>query len=85
MTDPDDAAGQTYITRFRVPRVMWEAYGRVAERIGVTRSADLLDHIRDVINAHGDEQDLADLARADRELSERRARKGGRPPKSGQQ
>jgi hypothetical protein len=31
------------------------------------------------IRAHGDEQDRADLEAAEKELAERRARKGGRP------
>lgn len=69
----------THHTRFRIPRVMWEAYGRVTDRLGTTRSARLLDHVRADIKAHGDERDLADLAAAEEELAERRSRKGGRP------
>lgn len=69
----------THHTRFRIPRRMWDAYGRVTERDDTTRSADLLDHVRTVIKAHGTEQDLADLEAAEQELAERRARKGGRP------
>lgn len=47
----------------------------VAERLESNRTALLLEHIRE----HGDAQDLADLDQAERELEERRARKGGRP------
>ena len=63
----------------RVPDGMWDAYGRVCGRLGVDRTADLLDHVRDRIREHGDEQDLADLEAAETELAERRSRKGGRP------
>ena len=60
---------------------MWAAYGRVCARLGRDRTEDLLAHIRRQIKRHGDETDLADLAAAEAELRERRARKGGRPPK----
>ncbi|GAA2875473.1 hypothetical protein GCM10010517_36380 [Streptosporangium fragile] len=75
-----EGAGHTHHTRFRIPRVMWDAYGRVTARLDTTRTARLLDHIRADIREHGDEQDLKDLAEAEAELSERRSRKGGRPP-----
>ncbi|MGH3587085.1 MAG: hypothetical protein ACRDQ0_12255 [Pseudonocardia sp.] len=78
--DTTDAAGQTYITRFRIPRPMWDAFGRVSARLNSNRTARLLEHIRADIEADEDDQDRADLARADAELSERRSRKGGRPP-----
>lgn len=75
MTDP--AKDHTFSTKFRIPRRMWEAYGRVlGDR---DRTADLLDHVRAVIKERGGEQDLADLAAAEDELAARRARKGGRP------
>ena len=61
---------------------MWRAYGRVYERLGVDRTADLLGHMRRQIEQHGDDDDRADPAEADRELAERRARKGGRPRKA---
>jgi hypothetical protein len=61
---------------------MWRAYGRVCERLGIDRTADLLAHMRRQIEQHGDDSDRADLAEADRELAERRARKGGRPRKA---
>jgi len=73
----------THMTRFRIPRVMWAAYGRVAARLETDRTALLLDHVRADIREHGDEQDLADLDRAEQELAERRARKGGRPRNAG--
>jgi hypothetical protein len=61
---------------------MWRAYGRVCARLGVDRTADLLEHMRRQIERHGDGEDRADLAAADRELAERRSRKGGRPRKA---
>jgi hypothetical protein len=76
-----DDKDHTFITRFRIPRPMWDAYGRVATRLGDDRTADLLDHIRKRIRKYGDDQDIADLAAAEQELAERRARKGGRPKK----
>lgn len=76
-----DDKDHTFITRFRIPRPMWDAYGRVTERLGDDRTADLLGHVRAVIREHGTEQDLADLEAAEQELTERRARKGGRPRK----
>jgi hypothetical protein len=51
----------------------------VAVRLESNRTALLLEHIRADIREHGDAQDLADLDQAERELEERRARKGGRP------
>jgi hypothetical protein len=78
---PDDK-DHTFATRFRIPKVMWDAYGRVTERLGTDRSARLLDAVRADIKAHGDQQDLEDLAAAEEELAERRSRKGGRPPKN---
>ena len=75
-------AGQTPTTPIRVPRLMWAAYGRVCARLGRDRTEDLLAHMRRQIKRHGDPADLADLAGAEAELAERRARKGGRPPKA---
>lgn len=76
-------ADRTPTTPIRVPRSMWAAYGRVCARKGRDRTEDLLVHMRRQIELLGDEQDLADLAEAEHELAERRARKGGRPRKSG--
>lgn len=78
----DTASDHTYATRFRIPKRMWDAYGRVADRLGTDRTADLLDHVRATIKKHGNDQDKAELAAAERELAERRSRKGGRPPKA---
>ncbi|WP_367138905.1 MULTISPECIES: hypothetical protein [Streptomyces] len=74
-----DSSDHTYSAKFRIPRLMWDTYGRVTDGIGTDRTADLLDHVRTVIQQHGDAQDLKHLADAERELAERRARKGGRP------
>ncbi|MFI0236340.1 hypothetical protein [Streptomyces sp. NPDC016845] len=76
-----DATDHTFVTRFRIPRRMWDAYGTAAERKGVDRSADLVAHVRDFIREHGNKQELAELDAAEQELAERRARKGGRPKK----
>jgi hypothetical protein len=73
-------ADRTPTRPIRVPPRMWDAYGRVCARLGTGRAEDLLDRMRERIRAHGDECDLADLAAAEAELAERRARKGGRPP-----
>lgn len=76
---PDPDADHTFSTRFRLPRRMWDAYGRVVgDR---ERSADLINHVRRTITEHGTDRDRADLAAAEDELAERHARKGGRPPK----
>jgi hypothetical protein len=75
-------AGQTPTTPIRVPRSLWAAYGRVCARLGRDRTEDLLGHMRQQIEQHGDDADRDDLAAADAELAERRARKGGRPPKA---
>lgn len=80
MTEP--AADHTYSTKFRIPRRMWDAYGRVTERLGTDRTADLLGHVRTVISEHGNDEDKAELAAAETELAERRSRKGGRPPQA---
>ncbi|MEU9843154.1 hypothetical protein AB0C69_28475 [Actinomadura sp. NPDC048032] len=78
----EDIPRSTPTRPIRVPLVMWAAYGRVCKRLGLSRTGDLLDHMRTRIREHGDEQDLADLADAETELATRRARKGGRPSKA---
>jgi hypothetical protein len=77
-----DTADYTPAFKVRMPRAMWEAYGRICERLGIDRTGDLLDHVRRQIDQHGDERDRTDLAAADAELAERRRRKGGRPRKA---
>lgn len=77
----DQTTDHTFSTKFRIPRRLWDAYGRVTARLDSDRSADLLDHVRATVEEHGDERDRADLAAAEQELAERRARKGGRPKK----
>lgn len=77
---PDDK-DHTYSPKFRIPRRMWDAYGTATARQGTDRSADLVDHVRDYLKQHGNDQEQAELAAAEDELAERRARKGGRPRK----
>lgn len=68
----------------RVPRSMWEAWGRITTRRGVTRTARILDTLRADIVEHGDETDRADLEAGEKELAQRRARLSpGRPRRSG--
>lgn len=78
-----ESSDHTHAAQFRIPRVLWAAYGRLAEQLGTDRTAMLLDHVRADIREHGSEADIADLEQAERELAERRARKGGRPRGSG--
>ncbi|MFE9098937.1 hypothetical protein [Streptomyces sp. NPDC007264] len=66
----------------RVPDPLWRAYGRVCEQLGTDRTNDLLDHMRAQVREHGTEEDQADLLEAERELAQRRARRGGRPRKN---
>ncbi|WAL93983.1 hypothetical protein [Streptomyces sp. Je 1-369] len=77
----ETSTDHTFSTKFRIPRRMWDAYGTAAGRQGIDRSADLVEHVRTFIQQHGDEHELAELAAAEEELAERRARKGGRPKK----
>jgi hypothetical protein len=79
MTEP--TTEHTFITRFRIPRRMWNAYGGVTERLGTDRSSDLVEHVRTTIRQHGNASELAELEAAEQELAERRSRKGGRPAK----
>jgi hypothetical protein len=60
----------------RVPKRMWQAFGRVCTRQGTSRNARIVEMIRAEIRRHGDGQDKADLDAADAELRERRSRKG---------
>lgn len=66
----------------RVPRPMWEAFGRVCAKRGAgSRNDRIRDMIGGDIRRYGDEQDKADLAAALRELKARRSRKGTRSPR----
>lgn len=76
-----DIRPTTPTTPIRVPRTMWQAYGNVCQRLGRTRTEDLLDHMRRRITEHGTEEDRRLLDEAEQELAVRRARKGGRPRK----
>lgn len=84
MTDQTGDAPKRHTTPrpIRVPDPLWQAYGRVCERLETDRTNDVLEHMRTRVLEHGTEEDHADLARADAELAERRARKGGRPKRS---
>jgi hypothetical protein len=76
---PDD---HTPIRRVRVPKPLWDAYETVCKRaFSQERAARLLDHMRADIREHGTADELALLEQAEREMTERRARKGGRPRK----
>jgi hypothetical protein len=77
-----DRPDHTPTIKIRVPPALWDAYGRVTARKGRDRTEDLLVHMRRQIELLGDDQDHADLAAAEAELEERRARKGGRPRKT---
>lgn len=66
----------------RVPEPLWKAYGRVCERLDTDRTNDLMEHMKARVLEHGTDEDKVDLAQAEQELSERRARKGGRPAQS---
>ena len=68
--------------KVRMPRAMWDAYGRVCKRLGHDRSDDLIEHVRQQIERHGNAADRADLAAGEAELAERRGRRGGRPRKA---
>src|SRR4051794_20349317 len=75
-TEPGDRTSQQ---NFRLPLIWWTAFGRVCDRLGVTRTARILEHIKADLRDLGDDQDRADLATGEQELAERRSRKGGRP------
>jgi predicted GIY-YIG superfamily endonuclease len=75
---PGAPRAHTQIRPFRVPDALWNAFGRFAEHKGTNRTALLLEYMRTEIGAHGDEQDIADLAAAEFELEERRSRRGRR-------
>lgn len=77
-TEPGDRTGQQ---KFRIPNTWWTAFGRVCDRLGTNRTARILDHIRQDLREHGDDQDRADLDAGEQELAARRSRRGGRPPK----
>lgn len=65
--------------QIRIPDDLWVAYEQVCADLGRTRAEDVLAHIRRQVRRHGDPEARAALARADAELAERRARRGGRP------
>ncbi|WP_159850290.1 hypothetical protein [Nocardia sp. CY41] len=66
-----------------MPKPMWEAWGRVNARRGITRTERILDTLRADIDAYGDDTDRADLHEGEKELAKRRARMSpGRPRRS---
>lgn len=73
----------TPAVNIRVPRQLWEAYGRCTARIngGRDRTEDLTRHMIRTVELLGSDEDKQDLAGAIEELEARRARKGGRPRK----
>lgn len=76
----DQAQDHTPVRRFRASDDLWNAYESVCKRVfGHSRSENLVDHMRAVIREHGNAAEKAMLAKAEQELAERRARKGGRP------
>jgi len=75
-------ADTTKPRQFRVPEPLWAAYDNVCRRLGTTRAEDLNAHIQATVKKHGDRVDHQLLAEAEAEVAERRARKGGRPPKA---
>lgn len=76
-------ADPTKVRQVRVPDATWNAYGAVCDRLGRTRSDDILEHIHQQVREHGAPEDIDLLAQGDAELADRRARKGGRPRKNG--
>lgn len=77
--NPDD---HTPIHRFRAPKTLWEAYETVCRRaFSRERSEDLVEHMRTVVTEYGNAGELAKLELAEKELEQRRSRKGGRPRK----
>ncbi|GHA64267.1 hypothetical protein GCM10010330_16350 [Streptomyces tendae] len=84
MAEQSDEGSKRHTTPrpIRVPDPLWQAYGRVCDRLGTDRTNDVLEHMKARIREHGTAEDQADLDRAERELAERRARKGGRPARA---
>jgi hypothetical protein len=78
-SDADTAPRTTQSRQVRVADGAWQAYDQVCRRLGRTRAADILQHIRHMIETHGTAEERALLAAADAEVAERRARRGRRP------
>lgn len=77
--DVNETPGQVNETPHQVVRMpvsMWEAFGRVCGRRGVSRAARIRAMITADIREHGDAEDLAALEAAETELRNRRARRG---------
>ncbi|PRY35355.1 hypothetical protein [Umezawaea tangerina] len=72
----------TRVRPIRVPDPLWTAYGNVVARRGSNRTEALMEAMRQDIRKNGTDEDKALLDEAERELAERRSRKGGRPRKT---
>jgi len=60
---------------------MWKAFSNVCASRGRSSAADLIAHMSRTVRQYGSDEDKQLLMAADTELRQRRARKGGRPPK----
>ncbi|MFD9950840.1 hypothetical protein ACFWYW_58900 [Nonomuraea sp. NPDC059023] len=79
---PESAGKHTPYRKFRLPEPLWDAYETVCQRVfSRERSEDLVQHIRTVVSEYGNADELAKMELAEKELEERRSRKGGRPRK----
>lgn len=66
---------------FRVSRPAWEAWGRVCQRLGTTRTAQIHSLMAKDIKEHGTGEDIADFEAGVAESQQRQARRHiGRPP-----
>lgn len=79
MGDEDD---HTKIQRLRATKALWTAYGSVCKRVyGTDRAPHLVAYMRRTVARHGNEEERTLLAQDRAETKQRRARKGGRPPR----
>jgi hypothetical protein len=77
-----DEGDHTKIQRLRATAALWTAYGSVCHRVlGVDRSPHLVAYMRRTVARYGNDEERALLSQDRAEMKERRARKGGRPPR----
>jgi hypothetical protein len=81
VTTQKSSGDETPLQHFRAPDGMWEAFSAVCRKRGRTAAADLMAHMARTIRRHGSDEEKQLLTEAEAELKERRARKGGRPPR----
>lgn len=74
MTTPE-LPDETPIQRFRMPLEAWDAFGRMCRRRGVARARHLFDLMWSDVRRHGNDDEKAAFAVADKELRARRSRK----------